>query len=57
MSVEHLIGRGENLPQCHFVHNESHVTWRGIDLYHRCGKPPTNRMSYDMACKCSVTVR
>jgi hypothetical protein len=32
----------ENLPQFHFVHHESHLTWPG----RRGGKPATNRLSY-----------
>jgi hypothetical protein len=22
---------GENLPQCHFVYNEPHITWPGLE--------------------------
>jgi hypothetical protein len=42
------IGRGNrstrkrNLPQRHFVHHKSHLTSR------RCGKPATNRLSYEV---------
>jgi hypothetical protein len=54
MSVEQsveweLVGEtellGENLPQFHFVHHKSHMTWPGSNPDRRGGKPATNRMS------------
>jgi hypothetical protein len=34
----------ENLPQCHFVHHKSHMTWPGP-----VGSRATNRLSYGTA--------
>jgi hypothetical protein len=40
MNMEHLVELelteetevlGENLPQCHFVHHKSYITWPGIE--------------------------
>jgi hypothetical protein len=62
MSVEQsveweLVGEtevlGENLPQRHFAHHKSHMTWPGIEA----GPPRTNHLSYGTAlCKEVSTV-
>jgi hypothetical protein len=40
---------GENLPQCHFVHHKSLMTWPGLEPWRRVGKQATNRLSYGTA--------
>jgi hypothetical protein len=36
---------GKNLPQWHFLHHKSYMTWPGLEP----GPPATNRLSYDTA--------
>jgi hypothetical protein len=49
-SVERLAGEtevlGENLLQCRFFHQISHMTWPGLEPGRRGGKQATNRLSY-----------
>jgi hypothetical protein len=37
---------GENVTQCHFVHNKSHMTWAGLEPGPPTWKPAINRLSY-----------
>jgi hypothetical protein len=37
---------GKNVPQCHFVHHKSRMTWPGANPGRGGGKPATNRLSY-----------
>jgi hypothetical protein len=48
---------GENLPQRHFVHHESHMTWPdlGSNPGRRGRKPATNRLSYGTVITINLT--
>jgi hypothetical protein len=43
---------GENLPQCGFVLQKSHMTWHGLEPWPSRWKPATNRLSYDTKLIC-----
>jgi hypothetical protein len=63
MSVEQSVERltretevlGENLPQCRFIHHESHMTFPGSNAGRRGGKPATKCLSYRTAMQLGVT--
>jgi hypothetical protein len=46
---------GENLPQRHFVHQKSNMTWPSLEPGRRGGKPVTNSLSYGTATTAHLT--